>query len=249
MSAAAVRFGAGFMQYWRVVVLVEDDAVVAELVGQHHLRQVALVEVVADLGVVVGVREVDPQRRRTSCGPPAEPVYGKKWKKWNSASSTRPMCNPRQMCERCRMRPTPLRGAARGAGRPPPGASHSSRWPAPATTSIGAPPRPRRRGADREQLVLVAPQDEASGRRCGAAAPARPRSPSGHSEAGRRDVAQVAGDRSLVGAQLGEAIGERLRHALGEQMAHALGCRARRTGRGRGGRRRRCRTARAGPAP
>jgi hypothetical protein len=63
ISAAAVRFGAGFIEYCGVVVLVERRAVVAELVGQHHSRQVAVVELVADLRVVVGVREVDPQRR------------------------------------------------------------------------------------------------------------------------------------------------------------------------------------------
>ena len=44
------------------MVLVDDDGVEADLVGEHHLRQVPLVEVVADLRVVVGVREVDPQR-------------------------------------------------------------------------------------------------------------------------------------------------------------------------------------------
>ena len=47
MSAAAVRFGAGFMRVLRVVVLVEHDAVVAELVGQHHLGQVAVVQLAA----------------------------------------------------------------------------------------------------------------------------------------------------------------------------------------------------------
>ncbi len=47
----------------RVVVLVQDEAVVPELVGQHHLVEVPVVELVAELRVVVPVREVDPQRR------------------------------------------------------------------------------------------------------------------------------------------------------------------------------------------
>ena len=43
------------------MVLVEHEAVVAELVGEDHLRHVARIQVVAALWVVVGVGEVDPQ--------------------------------------------------------------------------------------------------------------------------------------------------------------------------------------------
>ena len=46
-----------------VVVLVEDERVVAEPVGQEHLGQVPLVQLAPDLGVVVAVGELDPQRR------------------------------------------------------------------------------------------------------------------------------------------------------------------------------------------
>ena len=38
-------------------------------------------------------------------------------------------------------------------------------------------------------------------------------------QAGRGDVAEVAGHRALVGAEVAEAVDERLGHALGEEVA------------------------------
>ena len=45
-----------------VVMLVDDDGVEAELVGEHELGQIALVERMAALGIIIFVREIHPQR-------------------------------------------------------------------------------------------------------------------------------------------------------------------------------------------
>ena len=45
-------------------MLVDHDAVVAELVGEHDFVEVALVELMPAFGIVIFVREVDPQRRK-----------------------------------------------------------------------------------------------------------------------------------------------------------------------------------------
>ena len=162
-------------------------------------------------------------------------MYGKKWKKWNSAWSTRPIEPPRSVTfggvVTSRGRGEELDEAAADlVGRVPfeqvAGAGDDLDRYAAAAHALDV--------ADGQQLVLVAPQRRASGSvmrwsRLGLAAVAeRPQ------QAGGGDVAEVAGDRRLVRARVGEAVDERLGHALGEQVAHPLGRRARRRGRGRG---------------
>ena len=107
------------------------------------------------------------------------------------------------------------------------GASHSSRWPAPSIISTGMPPAAHLAVRPGGSSSSWSPHNDSRGQRDAVQASRLSSVAERPQQVRGGDVAQVAGDGSVVGTELAEAIDERLGHALREEVRHAIGGRHR----------------------